>query len=145
MFALLKRMGQTKEGENDVYALLDRVHSQYPFIEIGSQMNGVVDITRWKAGKFIKQMDKEFAWRNGIPTGVEIAIDWPQDALARLINLDGFTPSAEEAERIKNVWEQFTKRCNERTEAYTRSNPSPYTQYFYEDIDTEMLAGTTDE
>jgi hypothetical protein len=145
MFELLKRMGQTKEGENDVYALLDRVHRQYPFIEIGSQMNGVVDITRWMVGKFIKQLDKEFAWSNGIPTGVEIAIDSPQDALPRLINLDGFTPSAEEAERIKNVWEQFTTRCKERTEAYHGSNPSPYQQYFYEDIDTEMFVGATAE
>jgi len=144
MFALLKRMGQTKDGEHDVYALLDRVHRHYPFIEIGSQMNGVVDVIRWKAGKLIKQLDKEFAWRNGIPPGLEIVIDSPQDALPRVINLDGFTPSVQEAERITNGWDQFTTRCKQRTEAYQRSNPSPYHHYFYEDIDTELLAGTID-
>ena len=139
MFALLKRMGQTKEGENDVYALLDRVHRHYPFIEIGSQLNGVVDVTRWKAGRLIKQLDKEFAWRNGIPTGMEITLNSPQDALPRVINLDGFTPSVEEAKRIKNAWAQFTTRCKERTEAYHRSNSNPYQQYFYEDLDTELV------
>src|SRR5207248_8744272 len=76
--------------------------------------------------------------------GLEIVIDSPQDALPRVINLDGFTPSVQEAERITNGWDQFTTRCKQRTEAYQRSNPSPYHHYFYEDIDTVLLAGTID-
>ena len=100
LFALLKRMEQTKEGEHEVYALLDRVHRHYPFIDIESQMSGVMDITRWKAEKFIKQLDKEFAWRNNLPGSVNIVIDSPEDALPRLINLEGFSPSVKEAERI---------------------------------------------
>jgi hypothetical protein len=101
-------------------------------------MNGVVDVARWLAGKFIKQLDKEFAWRNGLPSGVEMVIESSQDVLPRVIHLDGFTPSVQEAERITNVWEQFAKRCTERTAAYHHSNPRPYTQYFAEDIETEI-------
>jgi hypothetical protein len=139
LFVLLQRMDQTKEGESEVYALLDRVHRHYPFIDIESQMSGIVDIVRWKAEKFIKQLDKEFAWRYGLPASIQIVIDSPQDALPRLINLDGFTPSAQEAERITEAWEEFTGRCKQRKEAFYRLHPDPYEHYFYEDIDRLAL------
>lgn len=136
LFELGKRMGQTDEGEHDVYDALRRSHTQYPFFDLDRQIETSVDVARWLSRKIARQVDREFAWEYSIP-GSLIYSRQEGDTIPQEISLRGFEPSDEEARRIASEWSPFAQECRYRTRRYQELGIDPLERHFY-DMDTEM-------
>lgn len=131
MLYLTRQMGLVREDLTDIYELLDDTHRHAPHFDMERSLSGVVDVVRWKSGKFIKQVDREFGWR--FRSHADLALERKEnDTAERIITLEGFIPSAEESRRIEAEWPVFYQRCVERRKAYERLGLGNTQRYFYE-------------
>lgn len=128
-FELGKRMGQVPESESDPLAILNDMHSRYPLFDINAEMNGLRDVAIWKAGKIIRQADRELTWTFSIPSDMEI----PEGELhfpSQTITLDGFKPDSILANQVKEKWEYFKESAKIRTKIALESNMPISERYF---------------
>jgi hypothetical protein len=134
MFILLETAGQTN-GETTVIELLENAHRRYPFFDIQKENEDDVDVARWLAKKLIKQLDREFNWKNKIPSGL-IFERKAHDSDTRTISLGDFQPSYVQTQQILKWWPGFVQSCHQRAEEYGKLHISPMERYFYE-METE--------
>jgi len=141
MFVLLQQVGQTNK-ETNVRELLEHAHQRYPFFDIEKENEGDIDVARWLSKKLIKQLDREFNWKNKIPSGL-IFERKDEDTQTRSIGLNGFTASNLETQHILEWWPNFATTCREKTREYGNLHISPMERYFYE-METEMTPSAID-
>jgi hypothetical protein len=129
MYYLGKQMNQVQPGENNIYDVLTRVHETYPFFDFASPPMDMVGIARWKAGKLIKQADREFGWKYHIPSDIEFSREKEQLTL-RSISLKGVSPSDRLGEKIMLDWQGFLARCQERTDEFYKTADDGVNRFF---------------
>ncbi len=137
MYYLLQQMGQVRAGETDIFQVLERAHLENPFFDFDSEVRFPIDVVRWKSRKIVKQIDREFAWRFGFPTVLDVQRD-PGDDIPTRISLDGFNLSPDEPDFIEK-WKMFTVRSRNRTAQYKRQDKTPYDRVFGENLDDLVL------
>ncbi len=137
MYYLLQQMGQVREGENDIFQVLERAHLENPFFDFDSEVRFPIDVVRWKSRKIVKQIDREFAWKFGFPTVLDVQRD-PGDDIPSRISLDGFNPSPDETDFIEK-WKIFINRSRSRTAKQKRIDTTPYDRIFSENLDDLIL------
>ncbi len=128
MHFLMRLMGQTRVGENDVFETLDRVHSQYPFFDFLSEVRTPVEVVRWKSRKLIKQIDREMGWKFQIPTNMKIQRT-RGDNVPIFISLNNFHLNDNELD-IALRWQKFLDRSTKRTKAVQNLNRLSYEKIF---------------
>lgn len=139
LFYLCTQMRQVRPEEKNLYAVLTRAHATYPFFDFFSPAMDMVDVARWKAGKLIKQADREFAWRYQIPSGIKI----PKEVQALppvKISLKGFSPSRSKAEAFTVSWPDFLSESRLRTASFYRENKDLVQRFFLKsDLEESIL------
>jgi len=139
MYYLCKQMGQVRDGENDIYDVLTRAHSTYQFFDFNSPPMNDVGVTRWKAGKLIKQMDREFGWKYRIPTGIQVPSN-KGDMEPRLVSLKGFTSSPHQSIEFAQKWPLFVEACQQETKNFYTQNTDLVARYFLKsDLEESIL------
>ncbi len=137
MYYLLQQMGQVRAGETDIFQVLERAHLENPFFDFDSEVRFPIDVVRWKSRKIVKQIDREFAWRFGFPTVLDVQRD-PGDDIPSRISLDGFAPNSNEPDFIEK-WKMFSARSRNRTAQYKCQDKTPYDRIFGENLDDLVL------
>jgi len=137
MYYLLQQMGQVREEEADIFQVLERAHLENPFFDFDSEVRFPIDVVRWKSRKIVKQIDREFAWRFGFPTILDVQRDHGDDIPFR-ISLDGFTPNSIELDFVKK-WKMFIARSRNRTAEYKCVDKTPYDKIFGDNLDDLIL------
>ena len=137
MYYLLQQMGQVREGENDIFQVLERAHLENPFFDFDSEVRFPIDVVRWKSRKIVKQIDREFAWKFGFPTILDVQ-RYPGDDIPSRISLDGFTSNFAEQDFIEK-WKIFINRSRSRTAKQKRIDTTPYDRIFSENLDDLIL------
>lgn len=133
MYFLLRQMGQVREGEADIFQVLERAHLENPFFDFDSEVRFPIDVVRWKSRKIVKQIDREFAWRFGFPTTLDVQRD-PGDDIPTRISLDGFTLNSNDLD-IAERWKIFSIRSKKRTSEYKCADKTPYDRIFGDNFD----------
>jgi hypothetical protein len=137
MFYVAKQMGQTREDEKDVMDALTRAHIHTPFFDINHTFSGEVGVARWIGGKLVKQIDREFGWTYGIPSGLEF-VRTPGDTELIKVSIDGYQYDPAEERKIKEQWGIFVNSCNRRLQDYNSLGIDPAERYFT-DVDMQGL------
>lgn len=117
MYELGRKTGQVRGGEEDIFAVLDRVHTMYPFFDLDMELTSMLDVVRWKASKLAKQMDREFRWEYQVPSQLDLYPD-EENTIPREINLNNFVADPEYSEYVREEWRNFLARCRVRTEGF---------------------------
>jgi hypothetical protein len=134
MFHIGKLMGQTREGEENIMQVFERVHTQYPFYDMDKKIDNLRELVRYMSGKLIKQVDREFGWKYQIPSGIT-PVRIPGDDIPQKICLEGFVPLAKMNKEINEWWPVFLAQCRKRTDTFNENPPDPIFKYF---IKTEL-------
>jgi hypothetical protein len=115
LFHLLKQVGQVKEGEVDVYAVLERLHTEYPFVQMEDRgLPSDTEVSEWLLKKLGKQALHRFRSEYRIPSVMELERK-PGDAVPYTVSMDGFVPSSpEESLHSLEQLQEFIGRCNDR-------------------------------
>lgn len=137
MYYLLQQMGQVREGETDIFQVLERAHLENPFFDFDSEVRFPIDVVRWKSRKIAKQIDRELAWRFGLPTTIDIQ-RCPGDDIPTRISLDGFSPAPDDLDFVEK-WKVFTAKSRNRTAEYKCVDKTPYDKIFGENLDDLIL------
>lgn len=137
MYYLLQQMGQVREGETDIFQVLERAHLENPFFDFDSEIRFPIDVVRWKSRKIVKQIDREFAWKFGFPTILDVQRD-PGDDIPSRISLDGFTLKSDGLDIVEK-WKMFTAQSRNRTAEQKDLDKSPYDRIFGENLDDPVL------
>lgn len=129
MFEVLKRMGHVREGEKNIFQVLKRAHTTYPFFDFDSEVKDITEVVRWKSRKIVKQIDREFAWQypNDIPIDLERA---PNDTVPVKITLEGFSPKPEIGEWINDKWKKYLEHSRREFREYQNSDLSSVERMF---------------
>jgi len=139
MYYLGKQMGQVADSEQDIYDVLARAHGTYPFFDFESTPMNEVGIARWKAGKLIKQADREFGWKYRVPSGIRFST-LEEDLTSRKISLKGFTSSPHHSASITNHWSIFLNECRYRTQRFYQENHDAVSRFFLKsDLEESIL------
>lgn len=117
MYYLLMQMGQVREGESDIYAVLDRIHADNPYFVINSPNLTTDGVVRWLSRKLAGYTFRRFRVINYISSGLELP-RYERDTEPYKITLEAHNPDAVYLQKVKDGWEKFVARCNERTQAY---------------------------
>lgn len=128
MYYLLQQMGQVRAGEGDMFAVLERAHTESPFFDFDSEVREPLEVTRWKSRKLVKQIDREMGWRYSIPTDMEV-VRSPGDTISSTVSLAGFSPNAD-ALNVLEKWQHFLSRSRKRTAKYQEQDLTPYQKIF---------------
>jgi len=138
MFYLMDQMKQTKPKEKDAIALLERAHREYPFFDFDKEVVSLEDLAKWKAKKFVKQIDREFAWVFGFPTTLHLKRR-ENDTIPKIISLDGFISDPSFAGKTAKWWEKFINESRERVKAFDKKNLSFYDRIFFKEEDYDDM------
>ncbi len=115
LFELGCRTGQVREDEKDIYAVLERVHEEYPFFRFDDHQLDEAGVARWLAGKVGKLADKRFRQDEKIGLNFDF-VRKPGDLDPYEVSLDGYEDDPKEAARIASSWHQFVERAQKRSE-----------------------------
>lgn len=137
MYFLLQQMGQVRAGEGDIFQVLERAHLENPFFDFDSEVRFPIDVVRWKSRKIVKQIDREFAWRFGFPTILDVQ-RVPGDDIPSRISLDGLTFNSDKQDFV-GKWKLFSARSRDRTAEYKCVDNTPYDKIFGENFDDLVL------
>lgn len=143
MFFLMEQMGQTREGENNIFDVLERAHKENPFFDFDSEVRFPIEVVRWKARKLVAQIDREMGWQFRIPTGMEIE-RVPGDNIPKRISLDGFVVDPDQL-GVEKRWNKFLERSRQRTKDYQAQNLSAYERIFKRGYSTTDALGIGDD
>ncbi len=117
LFELAKQMGQVREGEADIYQVLDRVHTKYPFYNFDGRPLDEEGVARWLGRKLLKQADKKYRDVNSVPSLLDMERR-TGDTEAYEVSLAGYKPSTERLDAIRAGWQNYLARCRRRTADY---------------------------
>lgn len=129
MYYIGSQMNQVKKNENNIMDVFERVHEQYPWYDMDKRIGNLRELVNYMSGKLIKQVDREFAWTYGIPSGIEV-VRRAGDDVPRKISLAGFKESKKMNDRINNWWPGFLNKCRERTNVFNSKPTDPLFRYF---------------
>ncbi len=135
MFILMEKMEQVPTGTRNVMDLLESTHRDYPYFDIGREMETIIDEVRWKARKLIKQADREYSWATNVPSNYRFTRS-PSDTIERIISLGDFRSDPKLTREIIEWYPGFVQSCRARTGYYDSLNLRPVQRYFFE-LDTE--------
>jgi hypothetical protein len=114
MYYLLRQTGQVNPDEADIWAVLDRVHTEYPFIDMAERdLPSDTEITHWLLGKLGKQALKRYRAEYAIPGLLEMERS-PGDTAEQVVSLDGYSPLLGEADEDSALKAGFLARSAER-------------------------------
>jgi hypothetical protein len=122
LLAVGKAIGQVDEGEGNPIDMLENMHRQYPLFDLQAQVQSGRDVAIWKAGKIIRQVDRQFTWEFHVPGDLVI----PDEELlvpATRIQLADFEENPALSEKIVSQWPAFSERSRERVEQ-ARQDPA---------------------
>jgi hypothetical protein len=116
-FYLAKQMGQVEPDENNVIDTLNRVHEEYPFLNLEGPPLDEEGVARWLGKKLIKQIDSYYRHTRRIPN--DLVLDRQDgDREPYTVNMEGYKPDQEKLETIQIEFEMFLNRCQERRLQY---------------------------
>ena len=118
-YDLGKQMGQTREGEEDIYAVLDRVHEDYPFFRFDEAKMDEAGHMRWLARKLFRVAERSFRRERGFPSGLHLERE-PFDEVPFTACLFQDQPVPEREREVVGDWPDFEERCRERSEGLER-------------------------
>ncbi|MEK7628325.1 MAG: hypothetical protein AAB421_02825 [Patescibacteria group bacterium] len=116
MFFVLRQMGQTHEGEDDIWAVLHRAHEEYPFFALDRPAQDDAGVAKWLMEKLAKQALTVFRKDLAIPSGLELPRT-PGDAKPKTVSLAGYTPRPETAMRDARELDWFRAESARRAAA----------------------------
>lgn len=137
MHYLLNQMGQVREGESDIFEVLERAHIESPFFDFDSEVRLPLEVVRWKSRKLVKQIDRESAWQFKFPTTLNLRRR-PGDEVPYRISLDGYSHEKESESDMQQRWLEFINRSKKRTSIQQEKERSAYDKIFgvgFEDTD----------
>jgi hypothetical protein len=115
MFLLLEQTGQVREGEKDIWATLDRLHAEYPFVQMEDKgLPSDTEVSAWLLKKLGKQALKRFRSDYRIPSTMELDRS-ENDTAQHTVSLSGYSPTLTEnpTEDLDELV-RFLDRCSER-------------------------------
>jgi hypothetical protein len=135
MFLLVKKMQHVPTGLDGVMEYLDDVHITFPYFDFRRDIDDMTDVVKWKGKRLAKQLDREYAWATSIPSDYDF-IRKPGDTEKKVLTLDGCDQGQEEINFILANYDDFRRRCDNRSDKYYSRNLSPVQKYFF-DMDLE--------
>ena len=122
MYYLLEEMGHLRQNEKDIFQVLTRMHKEYPFFDFGSKPLTSKELVRWKIKKMIRQLDREYRWRNKINSSFKIK-RCDDDLIERIISIKDYKPNNQFIDGFnKESWNTFIQECEKRKSKYTLEN-----------------------
>lgn len=128
MYFLLKQMGQVREGERDIFDVMERAHTESPFFDFDSEVRTMDQLVKWKSKKFAKQVDREAAWHLKLPNSLTLQRS-PGDEIPKRVSLDGFVYDETRGNDLER-WEEFLERCRARTAEHNDREKTMYERVF---------------
>lgn len=115
MFYLLQQMGQVKQDETDIWSVLERLHANYPFLEMEDRgLPDDTEVGKWLLGKLGKQALRRFRGEYSIPSLLELERK-DEDTLSRQISLEGYSPRSRNSSQDNlQKRDEFLFRCRQR-------------------------------
>ncbi len=111
------QMGQVRTGENDIYDVLNRAHTEFPFFEMERKELDEVGVAKWLGNKLNKQIDRVYRQEYKVGSDFELERE-PGDTIPYTVSLDGYEKNDEAIDAIEQKWDSFKERCQMRTLAY---------------------------
>lgn len=128
MYYLLSQMHQVREGESNIFDVLERAHVEYPFFDFGKPVDSLEGLIRWKTNKLVRQIDREAGWALNLPANFKI-VRKQGDKSPILISLTGFTPDDSQVDTNER-WYSFRNRSDIRKLEYNTIERDPYDRLF---------------
>lgn len=119
LFELARRAGQVRDGEDDVYDVLRRVHGQFPFFEFNQAKQSEPDVLRWLGRKLSTMADRKFR----ITRGMRLAQTFerrPGDTVPERVSLEGYAGDVARDAQVANDWDAFVEERETARLAYAR-------------------------
>ena len=113
LYYLTKKMGQVRDEDSDIIAIMDRVHLDYSFYDFKSPPLDDIGVTMWLSKKFFKQVEREFRHHYYIPLDLELN-RIPGDEQPEEININDYQPDQDHIQKINRLWPKFLERCQAR-------------------------------
>jgi len=118
LYYVNKQIGQVKEGEKDIFDVLDRIHLDYPFFDFEAPQLDIQGSARWLSKKLLKQIDK--VYRDAYQIGSELDLVRSEgDNIPYTVSTEGFKYSGISKEDFMKKWDKFLKRCRRRIQVNT--------------------------
>ena len=108
---IMRQMGQTRRGEQNIMQLLESAHQKYTFFRFNSSLVSPEDVTEWYLRKFAKQLDRDLAFQHNLASGFEIVATRAELEREVLLSLDGFEYQPREAEEFLAWFPGFKEKC----------------------------------
>lgn len=115
-YQLGKEMGQIREGEQDIYDVLDRVHAKCSFFRFDEAKMDEAGHIRWLTRKLFKVVERAFRMERGIPSGLTLERE-PFDTIEFTPSLFRDQPDPTEEAVLAAEWKGFEERCRIRSDA----------------------------
>lgn len=120
LYALGLQTGQVLQGEEDVFDVLDRVHSRLPFYRFDAGKLDSLGLAKWLYRKLFKQIDKSYREMNNIPTYFPFVRE-EGDTIPYTVSLKDNVMNDEVVNSYASRWERFLLRCSERNKYYNEN------------------------
>ena len=115
MWHIFQQTGQVQEEEKNIWQTLDRMHADFPFLEMENRdLPSDSEVSEWLLGKLGKQALHTFRSEHAVPSLLKVA-RVEHDTEERHVSLENYRAderigSLESVEQLSN----FLKRCAER-------------------------------
>ncbi len=132
MYYILNEMGHVRNGENNIFDTLNRMHREYPFFDFNTQSLNSQELVKWKVKKLIRQLDREYRWKNKLKTTFQIERK-DGDLDEKIVSLEKYSQNKEIVKQFPyDRWKQFLKECEQRSLEYTKTaeNETLYDYFF---------------
>lgn len=124
VFYLMKQMGQVLPTDINIYQVLERAHTRYPFFDFQSEISDSVELAKWKVGKIVKQADREARWQCKLPNDLVLK-RFEGDLVNIKISLKNYEYQTEPEGKMDDWWFKFLERSDKRTKAYSKKQLNP--------------------
>lgn len=121
LYCIGKKMGQVRDGENDIYDVLDRVHENRPNFNFDKNVVDVFRHAQWLSEKATDVIFFGKFSRRTVASRLQLERK-TNDTTPYNVTLADYTPPAQEKlEEIRHEWDAFLERCKERNKAHELS------------------------
>ena len=120
LYSLGLQTGQVLPGEENIFEVLDRVHSRLPFYRFDAGKLDSLGLAKWLYRKLFKQIDKSYREMNNIPTYFPFVREY-DDTIPYTVSLKDYVPNEELIISYSRKWECFLLRCSERNKYYNEN------------------------
>lgn len=117
LYSLGLQTGQVLPGEENIFEVLDRVHSRLPFYRFDAGKLDSLGLAKWLYRKLFKQIDKSYREMNNIPTFFPF-VRSEGDTIPYTVSLKDYLPNEEVVNGYSKRWDSFLLRCSERNKYY---------------------------